>query len=90
LPGHGDGFSENQVGVNQSRSAPRPQSVKIATDISGMTILRIKAKSTGRRVSWAGLKENRLVAPSHAFAMTVTLPDVITDVQDLCNSIDPD
>jgi hypothetical protein len=57
---------------------------------AAMTILRIKAKSTGRRVSWAGLKENRLVAPPHAFATTVTLPDVITDVQDLCNSIDPD
>ena|SRR3972149_1176138 len=54
-----------------------------------MAILRVKATGNGRKVSWAQLKQGKLV-DVHGFhlALTTVLTDVVADVIGFCESLD--
>jgi hypothetical protein len=56
-----------------------------------MAILRVQATGTGRIVGWSELKQNRLVDANRwlRVGLTTTLPDVITDLLALAQSLDP-
>lgn len=56
-----------------------------------MKTLRVRAKGTGRVVRWSSLKRGELVTTSRlrSLFMSTTLPDVITDLIDAAEELDP-
>lgn len=53
-----------------------------------MAILRVRAKGNGRKVIWSKLKQSQLVDHRWSLAPTTVLTDVVTDVINLCESLD--
>ncbi len=72
--------------VERHRSDQR----ELPADFRPLT-LHVQARSTGRVVSWFALNRGELIDASRVpyFFFTVTLPDVITDLIEHCQALDP-
>lgn len=54
-----------------------------------MAILRVRARGNGRKVLWSQLKQGNLVdAVGFSLAPTTVLTDVVTDVVEICHTLD--
>ncbi|MBI5832468.1 MAG: hypothetical protein HZB16_09200 [Armatimonadetes bacterium] len=53
-----------------------------------MSVIRVRAKGTGRVVRWSALRRGELVDGSKWLRLTTVLPDVVTDVLDFTERLD--
>gem|GEM_PF-1919007 len=61
-------------------------------EIAIMKVIRAQATGAGQVVSWTGFLKSKLIAPlgwERYISLTTIIPDVLSDVMNYCNDVDP-